>query len=457
MGGRRAAGRGLYRGEALREAVEWAATGRRHLTLNGGEQAFLDAGLALGRRRSRTRWRAAAALVAAALALAFWQYGSARGSVDEAMARVAAARAGEVRIADPVTARKLSLTAWRLAPVPEARRALAASGADPVTFAFRDPGATERSEHVLSPDGRRLAALTDGVLTVYDTADGRRVTGAPGPPEKVRAMAWSPDGRTLAVIGLERSYLWDTAGVAAWKGFGRGLAAPGVHTAWFSPGGRYLLASAREFGERWAWDLRDGRAVFGDDPVVVGPGDRRALVFDGRRSRIVELGDGRVTAAAWLARMPPEYAGFAPDGERVAIAEEAGLQVYDLAGVPVLGQPLGPSGRPVFSPDGTFVAGTGSDRVRVWRVADGRLSADRALPASVDRAAQAAFSQDGARLVVLAGRGTVLSIPPAPVPRASAAGQDAAAQAEGICAGPGGLTPAEWARHLPGLAYREVC
>lgn len=448
----------LFHDGTLERALDWAATGRRRVTLSGAEQDFLDAGRALGRRRGRRRWTVMAALVAVALVVAVWQYGSARGQVDEAMARVAAARADAARAADPVLARKLSFTAWRLAPVAEARRQLAKSDTDPVVGAFTDPHATERSLHALSADGRKLAALTDGVLRVYDGSSGDQLAQAPGPPEKIRAMAWSPMGRMLALVGIERSYLWDTtAGEGVEPGFGRGLSQPGQHSAWFSPGGTILFAAGSQYGERWAWHLGTGRAVFAGQYVVVGPGDRRALVFDGQRSQVRDLRTGRVTAAPWLARMPPEYTTFSPDGTRVAIAEEAGVQIYDLTGVPTLAVPLRPApGTLQFSPDGRYLAGTDSDRVRVWLVSTGALTVDRQVTAAdVDRPAQARFEPRGEGVMVLAGRGTVLSIAADGVHRAAPAPPDRSA--DSICADLGGLTPAEWARHLPELPYRALC
>ncbi|MFI6906500.1 hypothetical protein ACIBKY_34930 [Nonomuraea sp. NPDC050394] len=460
-GGRREAD--LFHDGTLDRALAWAATGRRHVTLGGDEQAFLDAGLTSGRRRGRRRWIVAASVALAVLAVAIWQYGTAQGKVDEAMARVAATRAETIRPSDPVLARKLSFTSWALAPVPEAERQLAKSDTDPVSGSFTDPTATERSLHTLSADGRKLAALTDGVLRIFDTLTGEQLATTPGPPEKIRAIAWSSQERDLALVGIERTYFWDTTLRDAAPGggvkvkFARGLSQPGRHAAWFSPGGAFLFAEGSEYGERWAWNLGLDEEAFAGRFVVVGPDDRRVLEFDGRRSVIDDLHTGRVTPAAWLERMPPDYTAFGPDGSRVAIAGEDGVQLYDLTGVPTLSTPLQPaSGTLRFSPDGKYLAGTDSDRVRVWRVASGTLTVDRQVPlAGGDRPVQAVFDQSSAGIWVLAGRGTVLSIAAdgvrraAPVPAARSAGA--------ICADSGGLSREEWAQHLPELPFRDLC
>ncbi|MGI5287526.1 hypothetical protein ACQEVF_29890 [Nonomuraea polychroma] len=466
-GGRREAE--LLQGEPLDRALAWAASGRRRVTLNMGEQTFLDAAMARGRRRSRRRWTVVAGLLPVVLLLGLWQTFSQRndadGRLERAMAKVAASRAETLRPADPVTARKLSLAAWRLAPIPEARRALAA--ADAAVAVFTDPWAGPRSLHAISDDGARLAALEENTLRVYDLTSGREVAKTAGPAQSVRAMAWSPDGRTLALVGVDRSYLWDTASPSVGPPFGRGLGAPGEQAAWFSPGGGLLFASARQSGERWAWDLRARRAAFVGEYAVVGPGDRMALVFAGRRSEIRRRG-GAESGAAWLDRMPWEYTTFAPDGRRVAIAEESGIQIYGLDGAPTHDTRLRPSpGRLRFSADGRLLASADSDAVRVWRLAENAgpdggtrpdvstesdvLVVERPVGATgVDRTAQAVFTPDGRRLRVLAGRGIVLTIDLSPEP----APADHAAH---ICSRYGELSSEEWTRHLPELPYRKTC
>ncbi|WP_420847195.1 WD40 repeat domain-containing protein, partial [Nonomuraea basaltis] len=456
----------LFQGEPLDRALAWATSGRRRMTLSAGEQTFLDAAIARGRRRSRRRWAVVAGLLPVVLLLGFWQtfwqWNDADGRLEQAMAKVAASRAEALRLTDPVTARKLSLTAWRLAPIPEARRALTA--ADAAVAVFTDPWAGPRSLHAISGDGTRLAALEENTLRVYDLASGREIARTAGPAQSVRAMAWAPDGRTLALVGVDRSYLWDTASASVGPPFGRGLGAPGEQSAWFSPGGGLLFAAARQSGERWAWDLRARRAAFVGEYAVVGPDDRVALVFAGKRSEIRRTGR-ESRAASWLDRMPWEYTTFAPDGRRVAIAEESGIQIYGLDGVPTDYARLRPSpGYLRFSADGRLLASTDSDRVRVWRLNDGTLpDDDRAQPGGgtliadrpvvatgVDRPAQAVFTPDGRRLRVLTGRGVVLTIALDPEP-------PPADHAAHICSRYGGLSPQEWAEHLPELPYREAC
>ncbi|NRQ35257.1 hypothetical protein HII36_26025 [Nonomuraea sp. NN258] len=453
-GGRRESD--LFRDELLDRTLAWAASARRHVTLSASEQSFVDAGLAGARRRARRRRRtitaALASVAAIAVLVAFLQHSAADGRLDLAMAKVAASRAEALRLSDPVTARKLGLAAWSLARTPEAQRVLTAAASDPAVSVFADPHAGPRSLHAISLDGQRLAALTDGRLRVYDVRSREIVAQASEPEQSIRAMAWSPDGETLALVGVDRSYLWDTGSAAVGPPFGRGLglSTPG-QSAWFSPGGGLLFAAAPQSGERWAWDLRARRAVFAGEHVVVGPRDEVSLVFAGKRSEIRR--DGATTPAPWLDRMPWEYTTFTPSG-RVAIAEETGIQIYDLDGVPTLPARLRPSpGILRFSADGLLMAATDADRVRVWLATDGTLLLDRQVPAAgVDRPAVAVPVHGGRWLHVLSDRGTVITID-----LAHAAPKDLGRAVAGVCEKYGGLSPEEWGRHLPELQYRPTC
>ncbi|MEV0586129.1 hypothetical protein [Nonomuraea sp. NPDC050310] len=434
--------------------VAWAATARRHVTLSDEEQEFLDAGTARSRRRARTRLAVVAgglvlALLAAGLAL--WQTGSTGDQLDETMARLAASKAEELRVADPVTARRLSLAAWKLAPVEQAADALRRSATDPALSVFTDPGADERSIHSLSDDGSHLAAVTNGVLRVYDVRTGEQLV-AKNVPEKIRALAWEPDGRKLAMVGAGRTFLWDAWSGQALGEIGRGLDWPGEHSAWFSPGGGLVFAADRQSGERWAWDLRAGRVRFDGEYALVSPRDQLALVFDASRSELRWLDGQKSRPAPWLAGFALDYAAFSPDGQRIAVATERGVQIFGLDGAPSRELPLTPAAGPLrFSSDGRFLAGTAHDHVRVWRLSDGALLVDRRLPSAGARPAQARFTGEGLR--VLTGHGTVISLSLT----ASGAPEALDRAADTICATAGGLSPADWRRLLAGLPHRETC
>ena len=71
---------------------------------------------------------------------------------------------------------------------------------------------TQSTPSRLSPDGARLAtAGKDGVVTVWNTADGKQVYRTTGGHQgAVTDIAWSPNGQMLVSSGADGSvYLWN--------------------------------------------------------------------------------------------------------------------------------------------------------------------------------------------------------------------------------------------------------
>ncbi len=289
----------------------------------------------------------------------------------------------------------------------------------------------------VSPDGRRVAASGDFCVRVWDVATGRRLRDLGGLEGDVVALAFSPDGRTLASVDHSMPRcgnfrlapeavdgptvrLWDVESGDELRRI-RCRADVGCSIA-FSPDGRSLVGpdDARGIcvwdvasgGERWRVPYRgqgfDVGFVDGGRTLACTEGDDAIDFVDvatGNEVRRVGAGVERV----WRC-------GLAPDARLALVADEKGnVRALDVAS----GQETsfaGGSGRvgfPIaFSADGEFVAFASDDRaVELWQrhperkrfsVAVSRSAWPRSLAFSSDAKWLAIPSEDGVRLFEVA-------------------------------------------------------
>jgi WD40 repeat protein/serine/threonine protein kinase len=263
-------------------------------------------------------------------------------------------------------------------------------------------------DHILSADGRFLAGPAPNgpeIVRVWDMAAGTERTILPGHPGRIRTLAFSPDGRRLAVACGDK-FKDEPREVFLWQlpEPGQSAAAPlvlpspaPVQCLAFSADGGLLVAGERgllaEGGAAWrdghlsVWGANTGRL---QRRWLAHPGTVQSLALDpggryvasGGRSadqsvRIWELASGRL-----LHDLQGPFAltrvAFDPQGRRLAaVGYEGTVYLWE----PATGQALltlrstGRSFPPgvanntqvVFSPDGTWLAVNGWDsRARVW-------------------------------------------------------------------------------------------
>jgi serine/threonine protein kinase len=240
-----------------------------------------------------------------------------------------------------------------------------------------------------SPDGKTLAvADNDGGTYLWDATTGRvrRTIAGPGSYGPALAVAFSPEGSTLAAAykdGVTR--LWD-AGTGRLI---RALSDPrtggrGVQAVAFSPDGT-TLATGDSNGSAYLWDLQTGAmAATLSDPDSGGNGVQ-AVAFS-PAGRTLATGDSNGSSYLW--NLASQRVAVT-----LAVAQPGQLGILALS----------------FSRDGaSLAAGDNAGHTNVWNVARRKLVATLADPGTTGFGAVAvAFSPDpGNALAVGDGNGT---------------------------------------------------
>jgi WD40 repeat protein len=242
-------------------------------------------------------------------------------------------------------------------------------GANPATL---DRSAATYKAVGFSCDSRHLALVTwtrrtPGEGRVYDTATAQVVLTLQGPTGAAYGIAFSPDGKLLALGGYKVVTVWDVSSGAKLRTL-EGYAEQ-VTTLAFSPDSRHLASASAE-----TLRICDART--------------------GRELHTLTEKAGSITALA-----------FCPTGKRFATAStDRTVKVWDAGTGQLISMCRGhadPAYAMSFSPDGSRLASAGGDRiVRIWEPETG--VGTLTFRGHVAHIASLVYSLDGRRLTSMA-------------------------------------------------------
>jgi WD40 repeat protein len=252
------------------------------------------------------------------------------------------------------------------------------------------------------------------------------------PWELVMAVAWSPDGSSLAVSAGDNIHLYRAD---SWEQITTLYIGALTHSLAFSPQGGWLAAGSRD-GNLRLWkvaDLLAGQVApvmtvlahkKGVNGVLFSPdGQRLATGGNDAVARFWDPEKGTLTGMTIGGSFAVPSIAFTPDGTVLAVVNGDKVRLREVGSEHITGTFLADTSlyQVAFSPDGRLLAATGSDNmIRIWQVEQAYRTGQEHYPEPLlfsghDGAAgtfralvwKVVFSPDGRLLFSAGGDGTV--------------------------------------------------
>ncbi|MGW7611180.1 nSTAND1 domain-containing NTPase, partial [Streptomyces sp. NPDC054766] len=400
----------LLGGTALAEGLEWSRRRRLPAEITGYLDASRQRQRAAIRRSRRLNGVLGGLLVLALLAAggAFSQWRTVIAARQAALSRQLAGQSDKLFATNPELAALLAVQAYRTSHTSEAFESLRNAAALPVHR--RLSGHTDEVYAVaFSPDGHTLATGgADRRARLWDPTTGRARATLKGHTGQVTSVAFSPDGRTLATGSADGTVRLRDPVSGRTRATLEGRKAEGVYAVAFSPDG-HTLATGCADGRVRLWDPVSGRTratLEGHKAEVYAvafspDGHTLATGSVDRTVRLWDPATGRARATLKGHTRPVTSVAFSPDGRTLATADGYDARLRDAVTGKIRRTLEASALVMAFSPDSKTVA-TATDRiVQLW---DAATSLPRAtLNGHANVVLALAFSPDG-RTLATAGR-----------------------------------------------------
>jgi WD40 repeat protein len=228
-----------------------------------------------------------------------------------------------------------------------------------------------------APDGRTLAANgSDQKLRLWDLPSGKQSLEL---PSSASGIGFTPDGRSLFAFGVDSMWELDTVKRKRVLGFDRAAERQALLPTTLSSDGATLVVGDR------IWDTKKNvqRHRLAGHPtrvvaVAISPdGKTVATACGGPRVYLWDAGTGRFLRDLFERKLEVHSVAFAPDGKTLAAGSQDGVvRIWEVAKAYLIRECAGPKGDIVavaFSPDGkTIAAGSPDGTVRLWEAATGK-------------------------------------------------------------------------------------